>query len=68
MLDTGVDVEVICLGVIQDFTEILNPSTGLFTFGCNSGVIFAFHGGRVNSIVTTETHDDFIDNAQSTPG
>ena len=43
----------IWLGVVRDFTEVLNPSIGLFTFSCNSAAIFAFHGGRVISIITT---------------
>ena len=56
----------IWLGVVQDFTEVLNPSVGLFTFSYNSAAIFAFHGGRVISIITTETFGDLIDSAQFT--
>ena len=43
---------------------MLNPSIGLFMFGCNSAAIFAFHGVCVISIITTETSGDLIDSAQ----
>ena len=66
---SGVDVEIvwcwcgfIWLVVIQDFTEVLNPCVGLFTFGCNSLAIFAFHRTQV-IIITTETFGDLIDSA-----
>ena len=71
---TGVDVEVIChwwgvggfiwLRVVQDFTEIFNPSISLFTFSCNNAAIFAFRRGRVGSVITTETFGDLVDRAQ----
>ena len=54
-------------GVVQDFTELLNPYVCLFTFGCNSADIFAFRRGRVISIITTETFGDLVDSAQFTP-
>ena len=73
---TSVDVEVIWhwwglggfiwLSVVQDFTDIFNPSISLFTFSCNSAAIFAFHRGRVSSVITTETFGDLVDNAQFT--
>ena len=73
---TGVDVEVIWhwwgvggfiwLRVVQDFTEIFNPSISLFTCSCNSAAIFAFHRGRVSSVITRETFGDLVDSAQFT--
>ena len=56
----------IWLRVVQDITEIFNPSISLFTFSCNSAAIFAFHRGRVSSVVTTETLGDLVDSAQFT--
>ena len=41
----------IWLRVVRDFTEIFNPSINLFTFSCNSAAIFAFHRGRVSSVI-----------------
>jgi len=73
---SGVDVEVIWhwwgvggfiwLRVVQDFTELFNPSISLFTFSCNSAAIFPFHRGRVSSVITTETFGDLVDSAHFT--
>ena len=57
---------VIWLGVVQNITEVLNPSIGLFTFGCNSATIFAFHLGGVIRIITTEAFVDLTDSVQFT--
>ena len=63
---TGGGRQVHLVGEVETFTEVLNPSISLSTFGCNSAAIFAFHGGKVICIITTETFGDLVASAQFT--